>query len=140
MTGSVSWLVVLGFALTACGGSSQPASSAGETQGASRAGTWKQVVVMQGDGGQPVDTQAFELNGGKIRFVYTVQQNGTGSVPFLTQVLPGGAPVGASEVHRTSCLDCKGEQTDEAGAIRAGGYYLHIVTSRSWKMTVYEQL
>jgi hypothetical protein len=46
--------------------------------------------------------------------------------------------VSANELHRGSCISCDGRQTDDLGNVRAGTNYLHIVTSRSWTLTVEE--
>ena len=99
---------------------------------------WKSVATFSGDGGKPYDTMPFTTHGGHVRFVFTVQPNSSGPVPFLDQMFPKGAPVSANELHRGSCVSCNGKQTDDLGNVRAGTYYLHIVTSRPWTLTVEE--
>jgi hypothetical protein len=51
---------------------------------------------------------------------------------------PKGAPVTPNELHRTQCIDCKGKLTDDLGNVRAGSYYLHVLTSRPWTLVVEE--
>ena len=102
------------------------------------AASWTTVATFNGPGGKPLDTSSFTTQGGKVRFLFTVQPNTSGPVPFLVQMFPKGAPVSANELHRTSCVSCDGAQTDDLGNVRAGSYYLHVVTSRPWTLTVQE--
>jgi hypothetical protein len=99
---------------------------------------WATVAMFNGLGGKPQDTAPFTTRGGKVRFQFTVQPNSSGPVPFLSQMFPKGAPVSANELRRTSCASCDGPQTDDLGNVRAGTYYLHVVTSRPWTLTVQE--
>jgi len=100
--------------------------------------SWTTVATFNGPGGKPQDTSPFDTHGGKVRFLFTVQSNSSGPVPFLSQMFPKGAPVSANELRRTSCVSCDGPQTDDLGNVRAGSYYLHVVTSRPWTLTVQE--
>jgi len=102
------------------------------------AASWTTVSTFSGPGGKPQDTSPFDTHGGKVRFLFTVQSNSSGPVPFLSQMFPKGAPVSANELRRTSCVSCDGPQTDDLGNVRAGSYYLHVVTSRPWTLTVQE--
>jgi hypothetical protein len=102
------------------------------------ADTWTQIASFSGSGDKPEDTAPFATHGGKVRFTFTVQPNSSGSVPFLSKMYPKGSPVTANELRRTQCIDCKGKQTDDLGSVRAGSYYLHIVTSRPWTLVVEE--
>jgi hypothetical protein len=99
---------------------------------------WTTVSTFSGPGGKPQDTAAFATHGGKVRVLFTVQPNSSGPVPFLLQMFPKGAPVSANELHRTSCISCDGPQTDDFGNVREGSYYLHVITSRPWTLTVQE--
>jgi len=102
------------------------------------AAAWTNVATFNGNGGSPQDTSPFTTHGGKVRFQFTVQPNSSGPVPFLSQMFPKGASVSANELRRTTCLSCSGPQTDDLGNVRAGSYYLHVVTSRPWTLTVQE--
>jgi hypothetical protein len=102
------------------------------------AASWTTVSTFNGPGGKPQDTSPFDTRGGKVRFLFTVQPNSSGPVPFLSQMFPKGAAVSANELRRTSCVSCDGPQTDDLGNVRAGSYYLHVVTSRPWTLTVQE--
>lgn len=99
---------------------------------------WTQIASFSGSGDKPTDTPPFTTHGGKVRFTFTVQPNSTGPVPFLSKMYPKGSPVMANELRRTQCMDCKGKQTDDLGNVRAGSYYLHIITSRPWTLVVEE--
>jgi len=99
---------------------------------------WTTVATFNGPGGKPQDTAVFTTHGAKVRFQFTVQPNSSGPVPFLSQMFPKGAPVSANELRRTSCASCDGPQTDDLGNVRAGSYYLHVITSRPWTLTVQE--
>jgi hypothetical protein len=105
---------------------------------AAAAANWTTVASFSGPGGKPQDTSPFTTRGGKVRFLFTVQPNSSGPVPFLSQMFPKGAPVSANELRRTSCVSCDGPQTDDLGSVRAGSYYLHVITSRPWTLTVQE--
>jgi hypothetical protein len=100
--------------------------------------TWTTVAMFNGPGGKPLDTAPFTTHGGKVRFLFPVEPNSSGPVPFLSQMFPKGAPVSANELRRTTCVSCDGPQTDDLGNVRAGSYYLHVVTSRPWTLTVQE--
>ena len=102
------------------------------------ADTWTPIATFSGSGDKPEDTAPFTTHGGKVRFSFTVQPNSSGPVPFLSKMYPKGSPVTANELRRTQCLDCKGKQIDELGNLRAGGYYLHVTTSRPWTLVVEE--
>jgi hypothetical protein len=104
----------------------------------SRGAGWTTVATFSGPGGKPQDTAPFATRGGKVQFLFTVQPNSSGPVPFLSQMFAKGTPVSANELHRTSCISCDGPQTDDLGNVRAGSYYLHIITSRPWTLTVRE--
>jgi hypothetical protein len=105
---------------------------------AAGADTWAQIASFSGTGDKPADTPSFTTHGGKVRFTFTVQPNSSGPVPFLSKMYPKGAPATANELRRTQCIDCKGKQTDDLGSVRAGDYYLHVVTSRPWTLIVEE--
>jgi|SRR5579872_1966957 len=102
------------------------------------ADTWTQIASFNGSGDKPEDTAPFTTHGGKVRFSFTVQPNSSGPVPFLSKMYPTGSPVTPNELRRTQCIDCKGKQTDDLGNVRAGSYYLHIITSRPWTLVVEE--
>jgi hypothetical protein len=100
--------------------------------------SWTQVANLSGPGGKPENTEPFTTHGGKVRFTFTVQPNSSGPVPFLAKMYPKGSPVTANELHRTQCIDCKGKQTDDLGSVRAGSYYLNVITSRPWTLAIEE--
>jgi hypothetical protein len=102
------------------------------------ADTWTQIASFSGPGDKPEDTAPFTTHGGKVRFTFTVQPNSSGPVPFLSKMYPKGSPVTPNELRRTQCIDCKGKQTDDLGNVRAGSYYLHVITSRPWTLAVEE--
>jgi hypothetical protein len=103
------------------------------------ADNWSQIASFTGSGDKAEDTAGFTTHGGKVRFLFTVQPNSSGSVPFLANMYPKGLPVSPNELHRTQCIDCKGKQTDDLGTVRAGSsYYLHVITSRPWTLAVEE--
>jgi hypothetical protein len=135
--GSATWLVIA-VSLTSCGGS---ASTAGESSRASESaggGGWTKVATFNGTGDRPQNTEPFTVHGGNVRFRFTVKPNDVGPVPFLSQMFPEGAPVSPNELRRTSCASCDGQQVDDLGSVRAGTYYLHVITSRPWTLTVEE--
>jgi hypothetical protein len=99
---------------------------------------WTKVATFSGTGDKPQDTAPFTTHGGKVRLLFTVQPNSSGPVPLLSQMFPKGAPVTANEVRRTTCFSCDGPQTDDLGRVPAGSYYLHVITSRPWTLTVQE--
>jgi hypothetical protein len=123
-------------ALAACGGA--PSTSGNGTTPPASGSGWTTVATFNGTGEQPQDTAPFATLGGKVRFLFSVQPNSSGPVPFLSQMFPEGMPVGANEIRRTSCASCDGQQTDDLGTVRAGRYYLHVITSRPWTLTVQE--
>ena len=102
------------------------------------ADTWTQIATFSGSGDKPEDTAPFTTHGGKVRFTFTVQPNSSGPVPFLSKMYPKASPVTPNELRRTQCIDCKGKQTDDLGDVRAGSYYLHVITSRPWTLVVEE--
>ena len=104
----------------------------------SAAESWTQIASFSGSGDKPEDTAPFTTHGGKVRFTFTVQPNSSGPVPFLSKMYPKGSPATANELRRTQCIDCKGKQTDDLGNVRAGSYYLHVITSRPWTLVVEE--
>jgi len=99
---------------------------------------WTAVASFNGDGRAPQDTAPFTVQSGKVRLVYTVQPNDSGPVPFLWQMFRVGTPVGPNESGRNSCVSCNGQQTNDLGSVPAANYYLHVITSRPWKLTVEE--
>jgi hypothetical protein len=113
-------------------------SSVSRLQATAAADTWNQVASFSGAGGKPEDTAVFTTHGGKVRFTFTVQPNSSGPVPFMANMYPKGAPVSPNELHRAQCIDCKGKQTDDLGNVRAGSYYLHVITSRPWTLIIEE--
>ena len=100
--------------------------------------TWTQVASFSGSGLKAEDTQPFTTHGGKVRFLFTVEPNSSGPVPFVANMYLKGMPVSPNELHRAQCIDCKGKQTDDLGNVRAGTYYLHVLTSRPWTLIVEE--
>ncbi|MCW2640652.1 MAG: hypothetical protein JWP76_2958 [Dactylosporangium sp.] len=95
------------------------------------------VATFSGDGSAAQDTAPFTLNGTKVRVVYTVQPNDVGPVPFKWSMFAQGAAVNpASPRAANSCASCDGKQTNDLGVVPAGGYYLHVITSRPWTLTV----
>src|SRR5215475_16009335 len=120
----------IGFALVVA--SCVIAMHATHAAAVSAAAAWTTVATFNGPGGKPLDTAPFTTHGGKVRFLFTVQPNSSGPVPFMANMYPKGAPVSPNELHRAQCIDCKGKQTDDLGNVRAGSYYLHVITSRPW--------
>jgi hypothetical protein len=92
---------------------------------------------LNGDGG--LDSAPFALNGGKVQFVFTVQPNSSGPVPFMWRMFNEGAPVGPLGRAENSCASCDGQQTQSLGTVPAGRYYLHVLTSRPWTLRIEEQ-
>jgi len=127
---SSTWFIIA-VTLASCGGKT---SATGESSPAG----WTTVATFNGTGDTPQNTQPFTVHGGKVRFRFTVKPNDSGPVPFLSKMFPAGAPVGPNELRRTSCASCDGEQTDNLGSVRAGSYYLHVITSRPWTLTIEE--
>lgn len=127
---SIRW-GALAFVLLAASTSSRLLATAA-------ADTWSQVASLSGPGGKPEDTAAFTTHGGKVRFTFTVQPNSSGPVAFMANMYAKGAPVSPNELHRAQCIDCNGKQTDDLGNVRAGSYYLHVITSRPWTLIVEE--
>ena len=99
---------------------------------------WVTVATLTGDGGRPHDTKPFAVHGRKVKLVYTVQPNSSGPVPLLWQLFREGTSGVNSELGRNSCVSCDGQQTNELGTVPAGRYYLHVITSRPWTLTVEE--
>jgi hypothetical protein len=102
------------------------------------ADNFSQIASFNGSGDKPADTPPFTTHGGKVRFTFTVEPNSSGPVPFLAKMYLKGSPATANELRRTQCMDCKGKQTDDLGSVRAGSYYLHVITSRPWTLVVEE--
>jgi hypothetical protein len=128
----------LALVLTSCGGGTSTSGGAASSSAGSETGAWRNVVTFKGEGGAPQDTAPFTIRGEKVRFLFTVQPNSSGPVPFLSQMFPEGAPVSPNELRRTSCASCDGQQTDDLGNVRPGSYYLHVITSRPWTLTMQE--
>jgi len=99
---------------------------------------WTTVATFKGDGGHAFDTKPFAVHGRNIRVVYTVEPNSSGPVPLLWSVFREGTSGVQNELGRHACVSCNGKQTDEVGAFAAGSYYLRVLTSRPWTMTVEE--
>src|SRR5262249_18320349 len=114
------------------------ASSSNRLLATGGAVTWSQVAGFSGPGGKPEYTAPFSTHGGNVRFTFTVRPNSSGPVPFMANMYPKGAPVSPNELHRAQCIDCTGKQTDDLGNVRAGSYYLHVITSRPWTLIVEE--
>jgi hypothetical protein len=139
-------LLIVGTALGACTGGgpapaarTTPSASSGAAAPAKVGATSATVATFSGDGGAPQDTGPFTVHGGAVRFVYSVQPNDVGPVPFLWSMFNQGAPINpASPRARDSCASCDGQQTDELGVVPPGSYYLHVITSRPWTLTVVE--
>jgi hypothetical protein len=109
------------------------------TAGPGAAGGWTTIATFKGTGSAPQDTEPFAIRGTKARFLFTVEPNSSGPVPLLAQMFAEGKPVSPNEAWRTSCASCDGPQTDDLGNVRAGRYYLHVITSRPWTLTVEEK-
>jgi hypothetical protein len=105
--------------------------------GDAAAAEWTTVATFKGDGGS-TDTKPFAVHGRKVRLVYTVEPNSSGPVPFLVTLFLEGTSGVKNELGRQACVSCDGKQTNELGAVRAGSYYLHVITSRPWTLTVEE--
>jgi hypothetical protein len=114
------------------GGTAAPGTGTGT-------GTGTTVATFHGDGGDPYDTAAFTVHGRRIHFVYTVQPNDVGPVPFLWSMYRQGEPVDPAHPRASdSCASCDGRQDNDLGVVPAGSYHLHVITSRSWTLTVLE--
>ena len=122
----------------AIGIASRSAGAASAHAYAAPAGSWTTIATFKGDGGSPYDTKPFAVRGRKVRFVYTVQPNGSGPVPLLWQLFREGTSGVKNELGRNSCVSCDGQQTNELGTVPAGSYYLHVITSRPWSLSVEE--
>jgi hypothetical protein len=105
--------------------------------GDAAAAGWTTVATFKGDGGS-TDTKPFAVHGRKVRLVYTVEPNSSGPVPFLVTLFLEGTSGVKNELGREACVSCDGKQTNELGSVRAGSYYLHVITSRPWTLTVEE--
>jgi len=127
--------LVVAIALLAAGPAADGASA---LAGAAGAPGWTPVAAFKGDGGPAHDTKAFAVHGRKVRVVFTVQPNSSGPVPLLWSLFREGTSGVQNELARQACVSCDGAQTNEIGTIRAGSYYLHIITSRPWTLTVEE--
>jgi hypothetical protein len=99
---------------------------------------WTTVATFKGDDGSAHDTKPFTVHGRKVRLVYTVQPNSSGPVPFLVTLFREGTSGVKNELGRNACVSCDGQQTNELGTVPAGSYYLHVITSRPWTLTVEE--
>ena len=133
-------------ALAACGGSpAKPAPGTGAPAAATTGpapakGGLSTVATLSGTGAEPQDTLPFTLHGGSVQFVYEVQPNDVGPVPLLWKLYRKGEPANpASAVASDSCASCAGKQSNDLGKVPAGDYYLHLITSRPWTLTVQEQ-
>jgi hypothetical protein len=135
--GSATWFVIA-VTLASCGDRASTAKESSRASEAAAGGGWTKVATFNGTGDTPQNTQPFTVHGGKVRFRFTVKPNDVGPVPFLSQMFPEGAPVSPNELRRTSCASCDGQQVDELGSVRSGRYYLHVITSRPWTLTVEE--
>jgi hypothetical protein len=127
-------LVAAAISLASC--TTETSKPAGQTPAAGSG--WTAVASFNGDGRAPQDSAPFTVQSGKVRLVYTVQPNDSGPVPFLWQMFRVGTPVGPNESGRNSCVSCDGQQTNDLGSVPAGNYYLHVITSRPWKLAVEE--
>src|SRR5262245_807157 len=130
--------LLLAAALTACSSSGGGGPAAGSPAAGQPGGGWTVVAQVSGDADRQT-TAPFALNGKEVRFVYTVEHNSTGPVPLLWKMRPEGDPLTAQARASQSCIDCDGEQTDDLHIVPAGRYYLEVLTSRPWTLTVEEQ-
>jgi hypothetical protein len=106
--------------------------------GGAAAASWQAVATFNGDGASPRDTNPFLVHGRQVRLVFTVKPNGSGPVPLLWQLFRDGTSDVKNELGRNACVACDGPQTNELGTVPAGRYYLHVITSRPWMLTVEE--
>ena len=127
------FLIIVALAAASYRGDAATAST-----DATAAAGWTTVATFKGDGGAAYDTKAFAVHGRKVRIVFTVQPNSSGPVPFLLTLFREGTSGVKNELGRETCVSCDGPQTKELGIVRAGSYYLHIITSRPWTLTVEE--
>jgi hypothetical protein len=134
------WFIIavtlIAATILSCGGRTSSAGGSSPHAEATSADGWTTVATFNGTGNVPQDTEPFILHTEKVRFRFTVKPNDVGPVPFLSQMFPEGAPVSPNELRRTSCASCDGQQVDDLGTVRAGRYYLHVITSRPWTLTV----
>jgi hypothetical protein len=128
--------LIVAAAIVAASCRTETSKPAGNTPAAGPG--WTSVANFNGDGRAPQDTAPFTVQRGKVRVVYTVQPSDSGPVPFLWQMFRVGTPVGPNESARNSCVSCEGPQTNDLGSVPAAAYYLHVITSRPWKLTVEE--
>ena len=105
---------------------------------AATAAGWTAVATFKGEGGPAYDTKPFTVHGRKVRVVFTVQPNSSGPVPLLLTLFREGTSGVKNELGRETCVSCDGPQTKELGIVRAGSYYLHVITSRPWTLTLEE--
>lgn len=101
-------------------------------------GGWHVVATFSGTGSKPnEETAPFTLKTGQWRVRFTVQPNSVGPVPFKWTEYRQGDP--ADFQHRlssNSCASCDGEQINSDRNNADGAYYLRVLTSRPWKLTV----
>jgi hypothetical protein len=136
------------LALGACGSAPAPApvtttapgaASAAATSPASPRGVWTTVATLSGKGGNAQDTAPFSLHGGQVKFIYSVEPNDSGPVPFLWKLYRKGDAVNPTNTRASnSCASCDGKQTNDLDQVPAGDYFLHVTTSRSWTLVVQE--
>jgi hypothetical protein len=124
--------------IVAIAAASHRGDAASAHTGAAAAAGWTTVATFTGDGGPAHDTTAFAVHGRKVRVVFTVQRNSSGPVPLLWSLFREGTSGVKNELERHACVSCDGLQTNEIGIVRAGSYYLHVITSRPWTLTVEE--
>jgi hypothetical protein len=106
-------------------------------QRAAAGGGWHVVATFTGTGDQASDTPPFTLKTGQWRVRYTVEPNSVGPVPFKWTLYRQGDP--ADFNHRlssNSCVSCESEQINSDRNNADGSYYLNILTSRPWTLTV----
>jgi hypothetical protein len=101
-------------------------------------GGWHVVATFSGTGEKPnEETAPFTLKTGQWRVRYTVQPNSVGPVPFKWTEYRQGDPADFNHgLSSNSCVDCSGEQINSDRNNADGSYYLRILTSRPWTLTV----
>jgi hypothetical protein len=101
-------------------------------------GGWHVVATFSGTGGKPnEETAPFTLKTGQWRVRFTVQPNSVGPVPFKwTEYRQGDSVDFQHGLSSNSCASCDGEQVNSDRNNADGSYYLRILTSRPWTLTV----
>jgi hypothetical protein len=135
------------LALGACGSAPAPAPANGTTAAPAATsaaavprGEWITVATFSGTGGPGENTPSFTVHGGQVQFIYTVQPNDSGPVPFLWTMYHKGDPYDPTRaLGRNSCASCDGKQSNDLGKVPAGDYYLHVITSRPWNLVIQER-